>query len=149
MPRWRGFDNPFGDIWTNLDGIIIQGDAEGNPKTVYTTTDPNNYYDYESDKNAMEIAGHEIHQDGYIKEFDLGEAAHIIPESVGGNTTNYKCDYQSTGSKNTYLRTFLVGGNAYYGASAGLGNVSSSYVVSDSGSDLCFRSVSTFVSFSE
>lgn len=28
VPRWRGFDNPFGDILTNLDGIIIQGDAE-------------------------------------------------------------------------------------------------------------------------
>ena len=77
----------------NLDGIIIQGDAKGNSKTVYTTTGPNNYGDNESAKNAMEIAGHEIHQDGYIKEFDLGEAAHIIPESVGGNTTNYKCDY--------------------------------------------------------
>ena len=92
VPRWRGFDNPFGDIWTNLDGIIIQGDAEGNPKTVYTTTDPNNYGDNELAKNAMEIAGHEIHQDGYIKEFDLGEAAHIIPKSVGGDTTKYKCD---------------------------------------------------------
>ena len=22
VPRWRGFDNPFGDIWANLDGII-------------------------------------------------------------------------------------------------------------------------------
>ena len=95
MPRWRGFDNPFGDIWTNLDGIIIQGDAEGNPKTVYTTTDPNNYGDNESAKNAMEIAGHEIYQDGYIKEFDLGEAAHIIPKSVGGDTTKYKCDRHS------------------------------------------------------
>ena len=41
----------------------------------------------------MEIAGHEINEDGYTKEFDLGEAAHIIPESVGGDTTKYKCDY--------------------------------------------------------
>ena len=93
MPRWRGFDNPFGDIWTNLDGIIIQGDAEGNPKTVYTTTDPNNYGDNESAKNAMEIAGHGIDQNGCTKEFNLGEAAHIIPESVGGDITKYKCDY--------------------------------------------------------
>ena len=23
MPRWRGFDNPFGDIYTILDGINI------------------------------------------------------------------------------------------------------------------------------
>ena len=148
MPRWRGFDNPFGDIWTNLDGIIIQGDAEGNSQTVYTTTDPNNYGDNESAKNAMEIAGHEINKDGYTKEFDLGEAAHIIPESVGGNTTNYKCDYHLTNS-NTSLRTLLVGGGAGAGAAAGLGDFDSSAGVSYSGASVGFRSVSAFVSFSE
>ena len=29
VPRWRGFDNPFGDIWTNLDGIIIDTPLSG------------------------------------------------------------------------------------------------------------------------
>ena len=149
VPRWRGFDNPFGDIWTNLDGIIIQGDAERNPKTVYTTTDPNNYGDNESAKNAMEIAGHEIHQDGYTKEFDLGEAAHIIPESVGGDTTKYKCDYHWTGAKDTSLRTLFVGGSSDYGANAGLGVFYSSGGVSSSYAPFGFRSVSAFVSFSE
>ena len=149
VPRWRGFDNPFGDIWTNLDGIIIQGDAAGNPKTVYTTTDPNNYGDNEAAKNSMEIAGHEIHQDGYIKEFDLGDAAHIIPESVGGDTTKYKCDYHWTGSKNTSLKTLLVGGNAYDGARAGLGGFLSNNGVSLSYTHIGFRSVSAFLSFSE
>ena len=149
MPRWRGFDNPFGDIWTNLDGIIIQGDAAGNPKTVYTTTDPNNYGDNEAAKNSMEIAGHEIHQDGYTKEFDLGDAAHIIPESVGGDTTKYKCDYHWAGHKDTSLRTLLVGGYANHGASAGLGYFYSYGGVSGSGMDVGFRSVSAFVSFSE
>lgn len=149
MPRWRGFDNPFGDIWTNLDGIIIQGDAAGNPKTVYTTTDPNNYGDNEAAKNSMEIAGHEIHQVGYTKEFDLGDAAHIIPKSVGGDATKYKCDYHQTGSKDTSLRTLLVGGNATDGASAGLGYFTSLYGVSYSRAYFGSRSVSTFVSFSE
>lgn len=149
VPRWRGFDNPFGDIWTNLDGIIIQGDAAGNPKTVYTTTDPNNYGDNESAKNAMEIAGHEIHQDGYTKEFDLGEAAHIIPESVGGNTTKYKCDYHQTGVKDTSLRTLLVGGGANNGTNAGLSRFTSVNGVSDSNTIVGFRSVSAFMSFSE
>lgn len=149
MPRWRGFDNPFGDIWTNLDGIIIQGDAARNSKTVYTTTDPNNYGDNESAKNAMEIAGHEIHQDGYTREFDLGDAAHIIPESVGGDITKYKCDYHWTGSKDTSLRALLVGGRANYGATAGLGAFDSRNGVSYSSADIGFRSVSAFVSFSE
>lgn len=147
VPRWRGFDNPFGDISTNLDGIIIQGDAEGNQKTVYTTTDPNNYGDNESAKNAMEIAGHEIKESGYIKEFDLGEAAHIIPESVGGDTTQYKCDFNYDSSYGTSLSTLLVGGGAYSGSWAGLGFLDSTNNVSDYYTDFSFRSVSDFVSF--
>lgn len=148
MPRWRGFDNPFGDIWTNLDGIIIQGDAEGNPKTVYTTTDPNNYGDNESAKNAMEIAGHQTHLDEYTKEFDLGEAAHIIPESVGGDTTKYKCDNNKAGFRDTSLRTLFVGGVAHYGAMAGLSCFNSDSDVQSLHMYIGFRSVSTFVSFS-
>lgn len=142
VPRWRGFDNPFGDIWTNLDGIIIQGDAEGNQQTVYTTTDPNNYGDNESAKNAMEIAGHEIYQSGYTKEFDLGDAAHIIPESVGGDTTKYKCDSHWTASEDTSLRTLFVGGSADNSASAGLGHFYSILGVSSSDAHVGFRSVS-------
>ena len=149
MPRWRGFDNPFGDIFTNLDGIIIQRDAEENTNTVYTTTDPNNYGDDESAKNAMEIAGHEINEDGYTKEFDLGEAAHIIPKSVGGDTTEYKCDYHLSSFENASLNTLFVGGSAYYGAFAGLGYFDSYYGVSDSDATVGFRSVSAFMSFSE
>ena len=128
-------------------GIIIQGDAEGNPKTVYTTTDPNNYGDDESAKNAMEIAGHQINQTGYTTEFDLGEAAHIIPESVGGDTTKYKCDFNWTGFKDTSLRTLCVGGsmNSEYGA--GLGAFYSGGGVSINDTYISFRSVSSFVSF--
>lgn len=97
----------------------------------------------------MEIAGHEIHQDGYTKEFDLGDAAHIIPESVGGDTTKYKCDYHWTGSKDTSLRTLVVGGGASDGASAGLGGFYSGIGVSHSYTTFGFRSVSAFLSFSE
>lgn len=149
VPRWRGFDNPFGDILTNLDGIIIQRDAEGNPNTVYTTTDPNNYGDDESAKNAMEIAGHEINRGGYIKEFDLGEAAHIIPKSVGGNTTEYKCDYHQSIFKNTSLETLIVGGFAAEGADAGLSAFYSVGGGSFFDEVTGFRSVSAFLSFSE
>ena len=149
VPRWRGFDNPFGDIQTNLDGIIIQGDAKGNPKTVYITTDPNNYGDNESAKNAMKIAGYEINQYGYTKEFDLGEAAHIIPKSVGGDTTKYKCDYHYIGVRDTSLRMLIVGGNAFNSSGAGLGFFTSYYDMSNVDTNIGFRSVSTFVSFSE
>lgn len=147
VPRWRGFDNPFGDIFTSLDGIIIQRNAEENTLTVYTTTDPNNYGDDESAKNAMEIAGHETNEVGYTKEFDLGEAAHIIPKSVGGDITQYKCDYNWSIFENTSLGTLVVGGFAFEGANAGLGYFCSIGCVQDFDTFTGFRTVSDFVSF--
>ena len=146
VPRWRGFDNPFGDIWTNLDGVIIQGDAGGNPKNVYATSDPANYGDDEASKLKMEIVGHEIHQNGYTKEFDLGETAQIIPIMMGGDATQGKCDYHWTGNKDIQLRTLLVGGSAFVGSNAGLGYFYSDFGVSGSSADFGFRSVSSFLS---
>ena len=149
MARWRGFDNPFGDIWTNLDGIIIDADADNHPNNmnyVYTCQDPEKYAD-NLNGEGYEKVGEEIHQDGYTKLFDLGDAAHIIPNVMGGNTTQYKCDYHWTGDKNATLRMLLVGGGAFSGASAGLGYFYSTYGVSYSSANFGFRSVSRFVSF--
>lgn len=149
MARWRGFDNPFGDTWTNLDGIIIDADVDNHPNNmnyVYTCQDASKYADTLNDSYVK--VGEEIHQDGYTKSFDLGDAAHIIPHVMGGNTTQYICDYHYTGNKNNTLRTLLVGGNAGDGSAAGLGSFHSAVGVSGTGVNIGFRSVSGFMSFS-
>ena len=149
MARWRGFDNPFGDLWTNLDGIIIDADADNHPNNmnyVYTCQDASKYADTLNDSYVK--VGEEIHQDGYTKSFDLGDAAHIIPHVMGSDTTKYICDYHWTGGKDKTLRTLFVGGYANSGASAGLGGSHSSSGVSGSWTYFGFRSVSGFVSFS-
>lgn len=151
VPRWRGFENPFGDILTIPDGIIIQENAEG-PRTIYTTTDPNNYGDNEAAMNAMEIAGYEIDGRGYIKEFDLGEAAHIIPKSVGGDTTKYKCDYHSCQPNGPCRLVVFMGGtsyDSYGGMNAGLCAFHSGDDVSNCGPEMGYWTVSTSVSFPE
>ena len=155
VPRWRGFDNPFGDIWTNLDGIIIDADAYNHPNKmnyvymnyVYTCQDPSKYADSLND--GYKKVGEEIHEEGYTKLFDLGEAAHIIPNVMGGNTTLYKCDEHVVGNGNTTLRTLGVGGTAEYGSGAGLGGFNSDRGVSDSSATVGFRTVSRSVSFSQ
>ena len=120
VPRWRGFDNPFGDIWTNLDGVVIQRTAANEISSVYTTTNKEEFTDVIGSKT---IAGYEVAQDGYIKEFDLGETAEIIPSScTGASATTYICDYHSCNATSTELRTLLVGSRADYGGSAGLGS---------------------------
>ena len=121
VPRWRGFDNPFGDIWTNLDGIILERTAANQPSSVYTTTDPTAFGDDNTAKGKMTVAGTEIASDGWIKDYDLGETGEIIPSVVGGSATTYMCDYHYCNASSTALRTLFVGGSAHNGGAAGLG----------------------------
>lgn len=138
MPRWRGFDNPFGDIWTNLEGIVIKRNAANEDSNVYTTIDPEEFTDEIGSKS---VAGIEVAKDGYIKAFDLGRTGEIIPSEVGGSTTTYMCDYHWCNSGNTALRTLLVGGHAAYGAYSGLGTFSSYYGVGDAAAFVGFRTI--------
>lgn len=121
VPRWRGFDNPFGDIWTNLDGIILERTAANQPSSVYTTSNPSAFGDDNTAKGKMTVAGKEIASDGYTKDFDLGSKGEIIPSVVGGSATTYMCDYHWCTTASTSLRTLLVGGRAFSGGAAGLG----------------------------
>ena len=139
VPRWRGFDNPFGDIWTNLDGVVIQRTAANEISSVYTTTDKAEFTDVIGNKT---IAGYEVAQDGYIKEFDLGKTAEIIPSScTGASATTYICDYHYCNASSTALRSLLVGGYALYGGFAGLGFFYSSLDVGNACSYVGFRTL--------
>lgn len=146
VPRWRGFDNPFGDIWTNLDGVIIEKDsvANDNSANVYTTSDSSKFGDDATARDNMTKAGTECKDEGYIKAFDLGEKGEIIPSAVGSSTTTYMCDYhyRSTG---TSLRTLVVGGHANYGGRAGLGFFHSNYGVGHATTHVGFRTLNKVV----
>ena len=141
VPRWRGFDNPFGDIWTNLDGIILERTAANQPSSVYTTSNPSAFGDDNTAKGKMTVAGKEIASDGYTKDFDLGSKGEIIPSVVGGSATTYMCDYHWCNAASTSLRTLIVGGNAADGGYAGLGSFLSRNGVGAVGSTVGFRTL--------
>lgn len=145
VPRWRGFDNPFGDIWTNLDGIILERTAANQPSSVYTTTDPTAFGDDNTAKGKMTVAGTEIASDGWIKDYDLGETGEIIPSVVGGSATTYMCDYHYCSASSTALRTLIVGGRAYDGSYAGLGCFYSYTGVGDANTYVGFRTLNKVV----
>lgn len=146
MPRWRGFDNPFGDLYTSLDGIIIDANSRpNNMNYVYTCQDASEYADTLNDSYVK--VGEEIRNSGYTRSFDLGDAAHIIPHVMGGNTTKYICDYHYIGSASHIPCVLLVGGNNSAGQTAGLGCFNSSRKGNDRKTDIGFRTVSSFVSF--
>lgn len=145
VPRWRGFDNPFGDIWTNLDGIILERTAANQPSSVYTTTDPTAFGDDNTAKGKMTVAGTEIASDGWIKDYDLGETGEIIPSVVGGSATTYMCDYHYCNASSTALRTLIVGSYATDGSSAGLGCFFSSFGVGSAATFVGFRTLNKVV----
>ena len=145
VPRWRGFDNPFGDIWTNLDGIILERTAANQPSSVYTTTDPTAFGDDNTAKGKMTVAGTEIASDGYTKDYDLGETGEIIPSVVGGSTTTYMCDYHYCNASSTALRALIVGGYADNGGYAGFGYFNSSNGVGTAATFVGFRTLNKVV----
>lgn len=145
VPRWRGFDNPFGDIWTNLDGIILERTAANQPSSVYTTSNPSAFGDDNTAKGKMTVAGKEIASDGYTKDFDLGSKGEIIPSVVGGSATTYMCDYHWCNAASTSLRTLVVGGRAGNGGGAGLGSFTSSDGVGHVYSIVGFRTLNRII----
>lgn len=148
MPRWRGFDNPFGDIETNLEGIIIDGHVDSRidkMNYVYTCQNAGMYSD--TLNNSYVKVGEEIHQSGYTGAFDLGDAAHIIPHVMGGNATQYICDQHLVGSSRFEYQVLTVGGNSMSLEKAGLGYFRSSLGRSKFYPTIGFRTVSDFVSF--
>ena len=111
MPRWRGFDNPFGDIWTNVDGCVLK------IPNMYILLNKENYTDSLDNIKYSRMYSTLPTTKGSIKSLQLGEYADMVPKTVGGNTTTYMCDYYW---QNSNLNTLLVGGGVRDGSFAGL-----------------------------
>lgn len=138
VPRWRGFDNPFGDIWTNLEGVIIEIDPDNNTRRiVYTTTNPELFGDTNDSKSKMSICGYISTNSGHTTNISLGNGTEFLPKSIGAS--QYYDYFFSIDAKG--LSTGLVGGAAIYGGSAGLASLLSAYGVGYARSYLGFRSL--------
>lgn len=118
IARWRGFNNVFGDVDDITDGICINHIAGKNIVTVYVSDNPDDFNDLDISKYY--IAGYKVHSSGYIKEFALGDKAEIIPRTVGGSESLYKCDYTTDENANPQYKVVMFGGNASFNSSAGL-----------------------------
>lgn len=111
MPRWRGFDNPFGDIWTNVDGCVLK------IPNMYIILNKEDYTDSLDNIKYSRRYSTLPTTNGNIKSLQLGEYADIVPKTIGGSATTYMCDYYW---QNSNLNTLLMGGGVAYGSGAGL-----------------------------
>lgn len=144
VPRWRGIEKPFGDIATNLDGIIVIGKSiykdSNYYSEMYIADDPNNYSS--SDTSKLTFKGLALHKDGYIKEWNLGETAELFQRAAGASATTYKCDNTNYRSDNAgKARSFRVGGYGYSGIAAGLGFEDIYGLPNETGGVIGYRSV--------
>lgn len=136
--RWRGFENPFGDIYTNLDGIIIKKNSDNKKSGIYAASA---YSDATDDISHLFLSGTIVVDPGFIKEFDLGETGEIIPQSVGGSESTYKCDNCRGGGATADSRTLIVGGSASENGWCGLSYFNSSQLIGNHNANIGFRSV--------
>lgn len=111
--RWRGIEDPFSHIWQCVDGILIDTNTviDGKYYQVFTTDNPSYYSDMTDATKNMTSAGRICNENGYIKEWDLGDAANILPKSVQLTPAIYKCGgYEQKPSTSNLL--LLLGGDA-------------------------------------
>ena len=122
--RYRGFENPFGDIWTTLDGVVLE--------PTYTLDDPDwsrtdNVWVYDNPEDFSDILDKDrarfigIRGIGQIKEFKLQSTAEIVPAYFGLSLAG-KCDQSRKNytDKIDNQETLFVGGCAHLEGDAGL-----------------------------
>ena len=135
--RYRGIENPFGHIWTNVEGAIFDiktdADADGGTSEFYTTSDKTKFGDT---LEGFTKVGNVPRKDGYVTKLIFGENGEFAPSDNGGGSTTYWCDYFYTSISSSSLRTLLLGGSCYCGANSGFGCCSSGSGVSSAGASV-------------
>lgn len=137
--KYRGIENPWGNVWKWCDGINFQED--GNTEKVYICLDPTKY---ESDKYIspyMYVADTVYDNGGYLSKIEYFDKFPLLGYTVAedGANNSYYCDY----SYNCGNSVLSVGGVWGYGLAAGLwvwgGDSVSSYSDSGIGGRLCYK----------
>lgn len=121
--RYRGFENPFGDIWTTLDGVVLEPN--------YTLEDPDwsrndNVWVYDNpedfsdtlDKDKARFIG--IRDIGTITEFKLQNTAEIVPAYCFSGPAKCDVSRKNYTDKIDNQETLFVGGCTHLGSDAGL-----------------------------
>ena len=153
MPRWRGFDNPFGDIWTNLDGCLCDipiGSSDASElATFYIIDDPNKYTDSADEAKINASRSYKLPRiNGYQGKQQYGNVADMVPGDVTGNSTQNICDYYYI-DYDDGPTTLLMGGRVADGSMAGLAYFDVSPRVSTSWTFVGFSLFFGFASLSE
>jgi hypothetical protein len=144
VPRYRGIENPFGDLWKQTDGIKVVVEAGGTTSgesKVYVCYTPS-LYNSNSDTNGYTYIGNEARSGGWIKEIIFGSDGDLTCSVNGGGNSSYYTDQSYVNNSSAGYRSVRFGGRANHGATAGfvasLSTNGLSLALADYGSRLCF-----------
>jgi len=142
IPRYRGIESPFGDIWEWMDGISIYHSVTPAASYVYIIDNPNYFSDGAVNLGKARAVLSLSYSSGWVSSVIFGAHGDLLPSATGGSGQwpDYFYTPQPVGTAGWYAP--FVGGNAVYGAPAGFGTVYSYHEASDAftsiGSRLCF-----------
>lgn len=126
VPRYRGIENPFGDVWKNVIDVVVAG----TDNSVYICRDYTKFGTFEGGTKPtaeqLIAAGYELQDfkestitSQYVKKLVNNNQADLFPAIVGNeaSATTYYCDYHWTNATAT-PRTLLFGGGSDTGSGA-------------------------------
>ena len=129
VSRWHGIEQPFGDLWTILDGVIADT-SDATWIKVYTCNNPEKFAN--TITSDYKLLGKTLNKTGYPKRWVFTDNADLLVEELGGSTTSGTCDYYYTPGASSTLRELFVGGYANGGGGAGGGCLNWAGSVGDS-----------------
>lgn len=150
VPRYRGIENPFGDVWKNVIDVVVAG----TDNSVYICRDYTKFGTFEGGTKPtaeqLIAAGYELQDfkestitSQCVKKLVNNNQADLFPAIVGNgaSTTTYYCNYHQTNATAT-PRTLLFGGGSDTGSGAGFFSLYSdaglNYSSSGSGTRITF-----------
>lgn len=135
-----GIENPYAQQWEFTQGIYCgNSDNSGQDGTevfLYTGNRLPSGSELETHPNGDYRQLTRLTTGGYVQKMTLGAHFDIVPSAHGGGGTSYWCDYHYA---NATGQVVYWGGNASYGAGAGLGSAASDRGWSDSTSTVGSR----------
>ena len=143
VPSYRGLENPFGHVWSWMDGCLASIESgESGKSSFYTCDDPSKFSSTITSDYVKR--GELARASGWFKKMMVGEYGENMCTEIGGSSSTYMADYFYTAipSSGTETRGLRFGGSANSGAGGGLAFAASYDAPSNAdvyiGSRLCF-----------
>lgn len=119
VPRWHGIEQPFGDTYTVLDGVLINNIDANNEANMYICKNPEQFSNTLT--SNYKLIGITLLQEGFNKYWKYTQEADLITQAIGGTPTTYICDYNYLYNNVGNMAILVAGGHSAQNEKIGIG----------------------------